>query len=78
MLLPINAKADWALIAQRKQDATNKSNKRENDKRMQHKHERGDKVLLTKPGINPKMSAPRTGPCAASNVNDMRMLVTTN
>ena len=50
--------------------ATNKSNKRENDKRIQYKYKRGDKVLLTKPGINPKMSTPRTGPYVVSNVNN--------
>ena len=62
MILPIKHKADWAMIAQRKQDIINKSNRRENSKRVRHEYKPGDKVLLEKPGIIPKMSRPRTGP----------------
>ena len=62
MILPITFKADWARIALSKQTLINKSNERENAKRQSHMYEKGDKVLLTTPGINPKMEDPRTGP----------------
>ena len=62
MMLPINCKVDWALVALRKQEMINKSNTRENSKRLQHKYKTGDKVLLHKPGIIPKLSRPNDGP----------------
>ena len=63
-------KADWAVIAQRKQELINKSNMRENSKRINYNHKPGDKVMAELPGTNPKLSAPRTGPYVASNVNN--------
>ena len=62
MILPVQFKTDWALIAQRKQQQIDKSNKAENKKRIAHDYEVGDKVLLNKPGILPKLAVPRTGP----------------
>ena len=62
MILPIRFKADWARIASRKQTIIDQSNKRENARRLLHDYNVGDKVLLTKPGIIPKMELPRTGP----------------
>ena len=58
MLLPIELKANWAYIALRKQQVINKSNSRENRKRIQHVYNVGDQVLLEKGGIQPKMAAP--------------------
>ena len=69
MLLPIQFKADWAQIALRKQSRINESNKRENSKRIDHQYKPGDKVLLEKPGITPKMVAPRTGPYEVTTVS---------
>ena len=68
MILPIKFQADWALLAQRKQDSINDSNIQENKKRIPHKYKEGDKVLLTKPGILRKMSTPRTGPYLVQQV----------
>ena len=62
MVLPVSMRTDWARIAQCEQDIVNESNARENRSRIKHAHKVGDKVLLEKPGIIPKMSAPRTGP----------------
>ena len=62
MILPIQFKADWARIAQRKQQSINDSNYRENQRRLAHQYKVKDKVLLEKPGIIPKMSQPRNGP----------------
>ena len=62
MILPLKFKADWARIRQQRQEAIIKNNIRENKSRIYHEYKAGDKVLLTKPGIVRKLSAPRTGP----------------
>ena len=62
MLLPIQLKTDWARIRQRKQDIIDYNVRRENLKRIEHEYRVGDKVLLEKPGLICKLSAPRTGP----------------
>ena len=63
MLLPtIQIKTDWARIRQRKQDMINVNNRKENAKRIEHEYRVGEKVLLEKPGLVSKLSAPRTGP----------------
>jgi hypothetical protein len=62
MILPLKFKADWARIRQQRQEAIIKNNIRENKSRIYHEYKPGDKVLLTKPGIIRKLSAPRTGP----------------
>lgn len=69
MLLPTQFKADWASIALRKQKLIDESNARENKKRIQHEYKVGDKVLLERPGIQPKMSAPRDGPFEVVHVS---------
>ena len=69
MLLPTQFKADWASIALRKQKLINESNARENKKRIQHEYKVGDKVLLERPGIQPKMGAPRDGPYEVVHVS---------
>ena len=62
MVLPIQFKADWAAIIQRKRQQIEKDNARENRNRIRHTYKVGDKVLLTKPGIIPKLATPREGP----------------
>ena len=69
MMLPVNCKVDWALAAQRKQELINKSNKRENNKRIPHACSIGDKVMLREPGILPKMTTPNDGPFTTSAVH---------
>jgi hypothetical protein len=49
-------------IRQHKQDIINVNNRKENEKRIAHKYRVGDKVLLEKPGLISKLSAPCTGP----------------
>ena len=68
MILPIQFEADWALIAQQKQDSINASNKRENSKRVNHTYQVGDQVLLQKPGILRKLQVPYTGPYTITQV----------
>ena len=60
MLLDLPFKADWVAIRQRKQELIDKGVIRENKKCVQHQYRSGDKVLYIKPGIIPKMDAPRT------------------
>ena len=62
MLLPIEFKTDWARLRQRKQQLIQNNNKRENDNRIPHEYKIGDKILLLKPGINPKLATPQLGP----------------
>ena len=62
MVLPIQFKADWAAILQRKKEQTAKDNARENKNRTPHVYHTGDLVILTRPGILPKLSTPREGP----------------
>ena len=70
MILPIQFKADWALITQRKQAEINRSNAKENKTRLAHQYQVNDKVLLTKPGLVRKLDAPRTGPYKVTAVHD--------
>ncbi len=62
MLLPIQLKTDWARIRQHKEDIINVNNKKENSKQIEHEYCVGEKVLLEKPGLISKLSAPRMGP----------------
>jgi len=62
MLLGIKYRADWARIRMQKEHMTLKDNARENSSRIPHEYKEGDLILLEKPGIIPKLSAPRTGP----------------
>ena len=62
MILPITFRADWANIIQRKNEQIIRDNAKENSRRIEHIYHEGDKVILTKPGILPKMTTPREGP----------------
>jgi hypothetical protein len=62
MVLAVQFQADWARIKLKKQEMIDQSNERENDTRLSHDYQVGDKILLSKPGIIWKMSSPRTGP----------------
>jgi hypothetical protein len=62
MFLPVEYVADWTRIHINKQKEINRSNIRENSSRIPHEYQRGDCVLLSTPGILPKLNSPRTGP----------------
>ena len=70
MFLPVKYVADWAQIRLQRQKEINKSNKRENSSRIPHEYHKGDRVLLTTPGILPKLKSPRTGPYNVVDVHD--------
>ena len=70
MFLPIQYVADWARIRLKRQKGINKSNVRENSSRIPHEYRKGDRVLLTTPGMVPKLQSPRTGPYEVVDVHD--------
>ena len=69
-LVPVKNVADWAQIQLKRQTEINKSNKRENQNRIPHEYQQGDRVLLTTPGILPKLVSPRSGPYEIVYVHD--------
>ena len=70
MFLPVQFMADWTQIRIKRQKLIHKSNDRENKSRINHAYHQGDRVLLTTPGILPKLSSPRTGPYKVVKVHD--------
>ena len=70
MILPLTFKADWARIQLLKQQETNKNNERENKKRLPHKYNVGDQVLITYPGLQRKLKKKRDGPYPILRVFD--------
>ncbi len=68
MLLPIQFKADWARIKQRKQTQINTANVQENAQRIPHKYKVGDQVPIENYGIKEKLSPPRKGPSSITKV----------
>jgi transposase InsO family protein len=70
MFLPVKYVADWTQIRLKRQKEINKSNKRENQNRIPHEYRQGDRILLTTPGILPKLNSPRTGPYTVVYVHD--------
>ena len=59
--------ANWEEIRQRKQSTIKYNNKRENDKRIQHKYHVGDKVLMRNK-LARKLELPYKGPYAVTDV----------
>jgi hypothetical protein len=69
MLLPVQFKADWALIHENKQRQIKKDNDRGNARRIKHEYRPGDTVLLTIPHKQRKHRSPREGPYTIEQVN---------
>jgi hypothetical protein len=57
----IRFQANWDRIKKNKQKIIATSNKRENLNRIKHKYNVGDRILLQKPGLSRKLSAPKEG-----------------
>ena len=70
MFLPVKYVANWTNIQLQRQKGINYSNERENANRIKHEYKRGDRVLLTTPGILPKLKSPRTGPYEVVDIHD--------
>ena len=62
MFMPVYKKIDWDAIKTRKQKAIQKSNIRENSKRIDYTYQKGDWILIKEPGIIRKLAVPRHGP----------------
>ena len=62
MFTPVLVNVDWNAINEKKQVSINKSNARENSKRIPHTYEKGDNITLKNPGILRKLVIPREGP----------------
>ena len=69
MIFNIQHTANWEYIKQRKQQLINLNNKRENENRIAHHYQVGDKVLLAR-GTENKYEAPYKGPFEILRVND--------
>ncbi len=54
--------ADWAAVRLKKQKDIDKNNVKENDLRINHDYQIGDKVLITNNDIDRKLNRPTKGP----------------
>jgi hypothetical protein len=62
MIHDIRFHANWGRIKNNKQRTIANSNKSENLNRIKHTYNVGDRILLRKPGLPRKLSAPKEGP----------------
>ena len=70
MIFPLQYKAEWEFLRTRKQDSINKSNRRENNKRVEWTYKVGDKVLLGDKDNQRKLDYPTKGPFVITKVHD--------
>jgi len=70
MILPIQFKADWALIHSQRQQETERNNTRENRTRIPHEYKVGEKILLNISGRKRKHGPKRKGPYLIEKVYD--------
>jgi hypothetical protein len=59
---------NWEKIKNNKQKIIEKSNTRENLNRLKYDYKVGDRILLRKPGLQHKLSAPKEGPFTIRSV----------
>jgi hypothetical protein len=62
MIHDVRFQANWDRIKNNKHKIISSSNKRENLNRKKHNYNVGDWILLRKPGLQRKLSAPKEGP----------------
>jgi hypothetical protein len=72
MIHDIRFQANWDRIKNNKQKITANSNKRENLNIIKHNYNVGDRILLRKPGLRRKLSAPKEGPYSVLEVGTNR------
>ena len=68
MIHDVRFQANWDRIARNKTKIIKTSNKRENLNRIKYVYKVGDRVLLRKPGLRRKLSAPKEGPYTVLSV----------
>jgi hypothetical protein len=61
MIHDIRFEANWDIIKNNKEGIIATSDKRENINRIMHKYNVGDRIILQKPGLQRKLSAPKDG-----------------
>jgi hypothetical protein len=62
MLFDLSFQVDWNQVRARKEAATEANNSRENSRRLPHRYQVGDQVLLDRNILQRKLSPPRDGP----------------
>jgi hypothetical protein len=62
MIDDVRFRANWDIITNNKRKFFKKSNKRENVNILKHKYKVGCCIILRKPGLRRKLSAPKEGP----------------
>ena len=62
MFISVSKNIDWDAIWERKKKAIEKNNKQENTKQINHTFQKGDWILIKKPGIIHKLAVPGLGP----------------
>jgi hypothetical protein len=62
MIMPTSYIANWDLLRQRRQHATDLNTARENRARKAHKYKVGDRVVIVNTGVASKLACPTTGP----------------
>ena len=72
MIFNMTTAIDWHAIHNRKQTQILRDNERENSKRIAHEYNVGDRVYVVrnKDDVSRKMTAPKTGPYAVTDVYD--------
>ena len=68
-ILNIPFEADWQLIKRRRQERIRRDNERENAKRIPHKYEVGDQVLVSADALDKFSTTPYMGPYEVKQVN---------
>ena len=69
MLLPIRFLVHWDTIRTRRQLQVDHDNERENKHHYDHDYQPGQKVLLIRPGLLPKLDTPREGPYVIETIH---------
>ena len=69
-ILNVKHTADWDEIKQRKQKLINENNKRENSKRIEHRYEVGQRILIKRDSNQGKYEPLHDGPFTITHVND--------
>ena len=62
MIYPLQYTAEWDIIKKRKSESIQKSNVRENKKRIKYSYKIGDKILIKITDIQRKLDCPTKGP----------------
>ena len=68
MILPTSYVANWELLRQRRQHATDITTSRENHSRIAHQYNINDQVVIINKNISSKLARPTLGPFPITDV----------